>query len=136
MSKYLERVLPFFPDAFITHNNELVLVPKINVYFLLENVETDNDFDCKMIEYCSRPAHKGVSKYWQRYVRRGLNSYFRKNWNDEELSIMYTYMGCGVNRGLVREFIKREFDLSILTDEEEMKQLREILRSRSNASNY
>jgi len=38
--EYLNKVIPFFPKAFITHNNELVLEPKNNIYFLLDNVKS------------------------------------------------------------------------------------------------
>lgn len=113
--EYLESVLPFFPKAFIHPNGkELILEPKNNVYFRLDNVSSDLEFDCKMLEYLVRPAHKGVTNYWENYFKRGLSSWFRKNWSREELSEIYTYIGCGVNREKCIRFIESEFDLSVL----------------------
>jgi len=114
MSDYLTRVLPFFPKAFITDYNELVLEPKNNIYFLLENVKSDLDFECKMLEWLVRPAYKGTSKYWQDYIRRGLNSYFKMNWGPDTLQEIYTYLGGGINRELCQKFITSGFNMEVI----------------------
>lgn len=67
-----------------------------------------------MLEYVSRPSFKGLSKYWQNYIRRGFNSYFRKNWSKENISKIYTYLGNGINRKLCIKFISNNFNLDLL----------------------
>jgi len=110
----LNLVLPFFPNASIYKYRELILIPKINLYFLLEGVETDRDLKRKMIEWLSRPAHKGTTKYWMNYIKRGLNSFLKTTWNYPELSTIYQFLGNGVNADLCYKFIDSGFDISIL----------------------
>jgi hypothetical protein len=112
--KYLDRVLPFFPDAIIHNVNEMIIEPKKNISFRLDNIFSMVEFDCKMIEYLSRASCKGMPLYWERYFRRGLNSYFRKNWSVVEMELIYTRLGGGVNRSLCMKFIRGGFDLSLL----------------------
>lgn len=113
----LQLVLPYFPNAKLYgEQNELILIPKINLYFLTENVTNKLEFDCKMIEWLSRPAHKGMSIYWQSYILRGLNSYFKRTWSKEDMSQIYTKLGNSVNRALCIRFIESGFDMSILNE--------------------
>ena len=49
--EYLEIIKPFFPNAFINNSNELILIPKINLYFMLDDVSNMLEFNCKMIEW-------------------------------------------------------------------------------------
>lgn len=112
----LNRLLPFFPKAFLhPRQDEIILVEKINLYFRTDNINNLHELDCKMLEWCSRPACKGVSNYWQSYVLRGLNSFFRKTWSKDEMTTIYTYLGNNCNRSLCSKFIMRDFDLSLLT---------------------
>lgn len=112
--EYLHQVKPFFENAFINDNDELILEPKNNVYFMLDNLIDDFDFDCKMLEFLIRPAHKGMSRYWERYFRRGLFSYFRRTWTWQEMSHIYTKIGCRIRSKLTREFITSGFDMNLI----------------------
>lgn len=112
--KGLKKISQTFYDAFITLREELILEPKSNTYFRLDNITCELDFDCKMIEYVSRPAHKGLTKPLQKQIREQLNNYFNKKWSVEDLSIIYTYLGNGCNRQLCIKFIDSDFDLEIL----------------------
>jgi hypothetical protein len=112
----LEIILPYFPNSIVYKNDELILIPKINLYFRIDNISDKRDFSRKMIEWLSRPAHKGTSSYWQNYICRGINSYFGTTWNKKELSIIYTKLGNGVNPDLCYKFIDNNLDISILQD--------------------
>jgi len=114
MNHYLKKILPFFPKAFIYEENEIIVEPKNNVYFRIDNISSTSEFDCKVLEYLARPSHKGMSNYWQSYFLRGLNSYFNQIWSKEDMSIIYTRLGGGCNRSLCRKFIQSDFDLEIL----------------------
>jgi hypothetical protein len=116
MKTYLDKVLPFFPTAHVYKSDELIIEPKNNIYFRIDNVRSNLEFDCKILEYCSRSACKGVSDYWQRYMRRGINSYFNINWSKDDMMKIYTYLGNGVNRDLCRLFIIGGFNLNILKE--------------------
>lgn len=113
-NEYLQLILPYFPRAFVTEYNELVLESTNNIYFRLEDVESLLDFKCKMIEFVSRSSYKGVTPYWQRYIRRGFNSFFRKDFTADNFCLIYFHLGNGVNRELCRRFILSNFDFKLL----------------------
>lgn len=112
----LKEIQPFFPLAHIYKNNELILDPKNNIYFRIDNITSKLEFQCKILEWCSRPACKGLKPIWQRFVQGALNGYFRQTWTRNELESIYTRLGNGVNRELCIKFIKGDFDLKILQE--------------------
>jgi hypothetical protein len=103
----LEKMLPFFPTAHVNKNDEdeLIVEPKNNIYFRIDNVFTNAGFDCKIIAWCSRSACKGLSNYWQRYMRRGLNSYFNRNWSVDDWMRIYTRYGNDIRRNECAKFL-------------------------------
>lgn len=110
----LNEIRPLFPKAFINLNYELILEPKNNIYFRLEDVHTHLEFKCKMIENLSRPSHKGVGIYWEKQILQGLNKYLGADFSREEMSLIYTRLGNGVNRKLCEKFIKFRYDMELL----------------------
>lgn len=110
----VEKAKQVFPKAFINRQNELIIEPKNNIYFRLEDVENELDFKCKVIAWLSRPSCKGVSLYWQRKIRKGLNELLETNFTEEEMSQIYTRLGNDVNRPLCISFIQSDYDLVLL----------------------
>lgn len=64
LKSIINHALAVFLKSFINHNNEIILEPRNNVYFRLDEVETELDFKCKMFAWVSRPIAKGLNKYW------------------------------------------------------------------------
>jgi hypothetical protein len=115
IAKCLTRAVKVFPCAYIKiRTEELIIEPVNNIYFILGNIENPVDFDCKMIAYLSRAAHKGLTKKWHEYFLKGLNSYFNQNWTSEDISIIYTYLGNDCNRNLCKIFLCSNFDINLL----------------------
>ena len=110
-----------FPKSFVNHNNELIVEPRNNIYFRLEDVENELDFKCKVIAWLSRPSCKGVSVYWQKKIRKLFNDLLGTNFNEEEMSEIYTYLGNDVNRKLCIQFIESNYDLSIIANHKKKK---------------
>lgn len=51
--KLLESIklaMQVFPNSFINRNNEVILIPKFNVYIQLDDVKTNEDFKVKLCE--------------------------------------------------------------------------------------
>ena len=111
---FVEKAKQVFPKSFVNHHNELIIEPKNNIYFRLEDVENELDFKCKVIAWLSRPSCKGVSVYWQRKIRKGFNELLGTNFSEEEMSQIYTYLGNDVKRTLSIAFIQSGYDLSLL----------------------
>jgi len=106
-----------FHKCFINNNNELIIEPRNNIYFRLEDVETEKDFICKVIAYCSRSCTKGVSLYWQRYMREGVNFLLETNFSAEDFEYIYTYLGCDHTRQRLIDFVDNSMSIEWLRKE-------------------
>jgi hypothetical protein len=114
MKRLIERTKKMFPKSFINNRNELILEPKNNIYFKLEDVQSELDFKCKLIAWLSRPISKGVNKYWQRKLLKNFNAFLGTNFTNEDMRQIYGFLGNDVNRSLCVEFIESNYDLSLL----------------------
>ena len=122
--KMLESVrlaMKNFPNSFINSNNELIFIPKFNVSTSLKDVETDEDFKVKLCEWLSRDCccalrysqQKRLERYWQDNTD-AFNQICGTNFTVEQMDYIYTYLGNGIKHELTRQFVRSEFDLSII----------------------
>ncbi|GAA0348169.1 hypothetical protein GCM10008931_44320 [Oceanobacillus oncorhynchi subsp. oncorhynchi] len=114
LDSYVKRALNIFPQSFINRNNEIILQPKNNVYFRLDDVESELDFKCKMFAWASRPIAKSLNKYWWPRVLLNFNEYMGTNFTKDEMYKIYDRLGNDVNRYLTILFIESNYDLSLL----------------------
>ena len=113
-SKELNRIYNAFPKAFINHHNEMIIYPRENTYFLLDNVSNQLELDCKVLEYCSREAYKSMNYHSRKYHREGFNKYFNRDFSEDELEAIYSRLGNGINRKLCIQFLESGFDFNLL----------------------
>lgn len=113
-NKELQRIYDAFPKAFINRNNEMIIYPKENTYFLLDNVNNELELECKVLEYCSRQASKGLVKASRVYHFQGICAFFNRIFTQEEMDLIYTYLGNGINRSLCIKYIESGFDINVL----------------------
>ena len=121
MLEIVRTAMTLLPGSFINHNNELILIPRFNVYMGLDDVETDEDFKVKLCEWFSRDC-----SYALRYKRaKNLREYYqvntdvfnkicKTNFSISDMGIIYTRLGNGINYELAKRFVKNGFDLSVL----------------------
>jgi hypothetical protein len=114
INKFIEIAKRISPKSFITDNNEIIVVPKNNIYFRLDDVKTEMDLKCKVIAWLSRPSCKGISDYWQKRTLAIVNEFLGTNFTKNEISQVYTYLGNDCNRLLCLKFIDSNYDLSVL----------------------
>lgn len=69
MTDYVFEVMKQFPGAFINGDNELILIPKTNLYVCLHDVNTPTDLKFKLLEYCSRDCTSAM-RYSQEWRNR------------------------------------------------------------------
>lgn len=121
MLKSVQKALICCTGSFINHNNEIILIPKYNVYTLLDDVETDEDFKVKLCEWFSRDCccamrysqKKRLERYWQENTN-SFNLICGTNFTVEQMNYIYTYLGNGIKHTLAQEFVKSGFDLSVI----------------------
>jgi len=110
----LKRIKPLFPSAFVNMNLELIVERKNNIYFRLDNIETELEFKRKMIEYVSRSCIKGVPIGLQRKHLYAVNEFLGTDFNFEQMEAIYTEFGNGSNETKCTDFIVSGFDLNLL----------------------
>ena len=108
-------VKKYSPNSFINQNFELIVEPKNNIYFRLEDIETELELKCKVLAWLSRPSCKGVSDYWQNRIRAIVNEFLGTEFTFEEMTEIYTYLGNDCNRKKSIKFIESDYNLSVLT---------------------
>ena len=97
MTDYVFEVMKQFPQSFINYNNELILIPKTNLYVCLHDVNTPTDLKFKLLEYCSREC---------------------TNFTQEEMELVYDVLGNGCNHKLAKRFVSSGYDMKLLEEKE------------------
>lgn len=121
MFETVQKALKYLNNSFINHNNEIILIPKFNVYTLLDDVETDEDFKVKLCEWFSRDCccalrysqKKRLERYWQENTD-AFNFICGTNFSIEQMNYIYTYLGNGIKHNLAKKFVQSGFDLSVI----------------------
>lgn len=121
MPIYVKNLMILFENSFINCINELILIPKTNLYLCLDDVESELDLKCKVIEYCSRDAYKTMpyssphsNKVYQNTVRKRMNTYLWTDFTREDMELIYTYLGNCVNHDLTIKFVESNYDMNVL----------------------
>ena len=79
---------------------------------------------CKLLEWLSREASSSLhykndiyNDKAHKYHRDGINSFLGTNFTHEDMELIYSKIGNGVNRELTIKFIQSGFDMKILNAE-------------------
>lgn len=123
MTDYVFEVMKQFPGSFINYNNELILIPKANLYVGLYNVNTPTDLKFKLLEWCSRDCTCALrySQEWRnrRYqddVLSRINKCLGTNFTREEMELIYERLGNSCNRELTEKFVGSGYDMKLLEE--------------------
>ena len=113
ISENVLRLMSLFEDSYVNSSNELILIPRTNLYFRLDNVKTIEDLCYKIIAWCSRDASKTEpfhsrqrNEQYRAVVRNKLNKFLGVDLTEDNWMVLYTHFGNGVNELECREFIK------------------------------
>lgn len=118
-----------FKDSYINSQNELILIPNFNIYFRLDDVETVQDLEAKVIAWLSKSAcnfnyyeQEWRNRKFERKLRSNINEFLDVHFNSFEWNYLYSIYGNMVNKNGLYEFVENNFDL---TTEEHKKGLKE-----------
>lgn len=121
----LNELFAAFPNAIMNRHLEFVAEPhgRVNSYFCLEDCETRMDATCKVLEYLSREAYKSMhfNAKWRNeevheYHLRGINDFCGTAFSYEDIELVYTYIGNGINREKTLDFIRSGYDITVLDE--------------------
>ena len=121
MEKYVRHLMNVFEESFINRLNELILIPKTNLYICLDDVHNETELKYKIIEFCSRDASKAMpykterrNKKYQSKVREKINIYLNANFTADDMGLIYTKLGNRINHELTIIFVNNNYDLKVL----------------------
>lgn len=112
----VRKLMFLFRQSFINHNFELILIPKINLYFNLRDINTKRDLDKKMIHWITKDCFDN-NKYWNKYITERFNKYFEREFSKKELELIYARLGKEVNRELTEKFLDSGLNLEVLRED-------------------
>ena len=105
--------------SFINEDNELIVIPKINAYFRLENVYTELDFKCKVLNWLSFYASSNHwSKRWSNEIIDYTNFILHTDFSKEDFDTIYKHLGNAINNDLTIKFIQNDYDMKVLEEDE------------------
>ena len=116
----IQRLMWEFPSSYINGANELILVPKFNIHFRLEDVETINDLHKKVIAWLSRSCAKFncYSQEWrnakfEKEFRASINDFLETDFTNIQWDYIYCELGNNANPELLNKFVESKFDFNI-----------------------
>lgn len=113
---WARKIRAAFPAAFVNMYNELILIPKANTYIMLNQVRDEQDFKAAVLEDCSRNAFKGCSRKLQDEHLDGINKLLDSKFTRDDIELIYTYLGNGIQHDLCLRFVASGYDLEVLRE--------------------
>lgn len=114
LKSIINHALHLFPKSFINNANEIILIPKYNHFFQLENVNSVLVFKCKLLEWLSRPISKSLPKKLAKSYLYSFNELLNSNFSMEDMEKIYTHLGNCCNRPLTIKFIESNYSMDLL----------------------
>jgi hypothetical protein len=115
------RLLAYFNGSFFNDRDEFIAHRYSNTYFIFGSCENEEEVNCKVLEWLSRPAHKGIpysrewkNKKFRQFMLDGINQYLHTEFSFEDMEIIYTYLGNCCNRERTLQFIRSGYDMNVL----------------------
>lgn len=115
------RLYEAFPKSFVNYNGEFIAHEKANQYFILRTCETELDVKCKVLEWFSRAAHKTEpfnsareNRRLHKFMLEGINTFLGTNFTEDDMNIIYTYLGNACNHLRTLDFVNSGYDMTVL----------------------
>ena len=111
---------PYRLRCFINNQDELIVSPKLNAYFRLEDVETELQFKCKCLEWLSFYV---ADNHWFGYdaerkrIERFINYMLGTHFSHDDFQYIYCKLGNCVKHTLTIQFIESGYDMKLVGNE-------------------
>ena len=109
-----------FHGSFINTALEFIAHKEANEYFRLEDCENEFDVKCKVLEWLSRGAHKTCpfnsnikNERFHNFMLNGINDFLGTDFTEDDIEIIYTYLGNRCNHERTVKFVNSGYDMSI-----------------------
>lgn len=112
------KLLAAFEGSFFNEQDEFIAHRYSNSYFIFRNCETELDVQCKVLEWLSRPAHKGIpygqewrNKKFRKFMLDGINMFLHTDFSFDDMEDIYTYLGNACNHQRTIDFIENNYSM-------------------------
>lgn len=117
------ELLKCFPQSFYNHLGEFIAHKKSNTFLITKRCTTPQELKVAVIEWFSRAAYKTcpyrtdtANRKFHRFMLDGVNRFLGTNFTYDNMDLIYTYLGNGVNHNLAVQFVESGFCMEILVD--------------------
>ena len=117
------KCMACFSQSFINAQGELIVHREANSYFKIADCESKLDIKCKILEWLSRDAYKTCPFHkikqnieFHNFILNGINKYLETNFTEDDMDIIYTYLGNACNHDKTIKFILSGYDLKVLEE--------------------
>ena len=114
-------LLKFFQESFINERDEFIAHKRSNTYLCLGDCKKPIDIECKVLEWFSRPASKGMpySQGWRnrkfrKFMLDGINDFLETDFSESDMEEIYQYLGNAINHEKTVRFVKSGYDFKVL----------------------
>lgn len=121
VESYVFEMMNVFTGSFINCNKELILIPETNLYICLEDVHTIHYLKCELLEWCSRSCVEAMpyrndnhNRKYQDDTLNKINKCLNTHFTREQMLLIYTKLGNGINTNLTDEFVRSGYDMNKL----------------------
>ena len=123
----IKKLMKAFPRSCVIATGdgeaEFIAHREANSYFRLIDCNNEFDVQCKVLEWLSRDAHKTApfnsdrkNRKFNKFILNGINSYLNTNFTEDDMDIIYTYLGNRCNHKRTVEFINSGYDMGVLNN--------------------
>lgn len=121
MEECRQALLNAFPESWFNDRDEFIAHTRSNTYFMFCNCDTPLDVECKILEWFSRPAHKGMpySQEWRNrkfreFMLNGINNFLDTSFNLDSMEEIYCALGNAINHEKTIKFVESGYDFEVL----------------------
>lgn len=114
-------LLKSFQESFINERDEFIAHKRSNTYLCLGDCKKPIDIECKVLEWFSRPASKGMpySQGWRnrkfrKFMLDGINDFLETDFSESDMEEIYQYLGNAINHEKTVRFVKSGYDFKVL----------------------
>lgn len=116
-----EKLRNAFPGSIINAADEFVASRLNNDYFRLEDCNSLEDVQCKVLEWFSRSAHKAIpfqderdNLFYQEKLLNSINRFLGTTFSKKDITIVYDILGNACKHNLTIQFVRHGFDMDYL----------------------
>ena len=113
-----DRLLDAFPEGYISRDGDFI-PHSHGGYFLLRSCNSELDVQCQILQWLSLDAFKtqpyiyeSLNKRFHSYMLRGINDFLGTQFTEDDMEIIYKYLGAVCNHERTVQFIQdAHFDM-------------------------